>query len=85
MALMLLFLLMIWPFVTKSNVTVECTRVATQDNCIVRSKDQAIHRVSFQGVTLIPRSGDHPFSTTWVLETVDVDGKTIKVKRIPAK
>ncbi len=80
-ALMLLFLLIIWPFV-KAPITVECTRVATQDNCIVRSKDNQIHRVSFHGVTLIPRSGDHPFSTTWVLETVDVDGKPVKVKRI---
>ncbi len=81
---MTLFLLLIWPFV-KAPITVECTRVATQDNCIVRSKDEAIHRVSFHGATLITRSSDHPFSTTWELQTVDVDGKTIKVKRMNAK
>ncbi len=82
--LMPLFLLIIWPFV-KAPITVECTRVATQDNCIVRSKDNQIHRVSFHGATLATRSSEHSFSTTWELQTVDVDGKTVKVKRIGGK
>ncbi len=78
---MILLLLLIWPFAKAPDVTVECSRVTSQDNCVVKSITGIAHRVSFNGVTLITRTTEHPFSTTWELKHVDVDGQKVKVKR----
>ncbi len=77
-----LVILLLWPL--RPAVRIECSErilETTQDDCIVKSRTAAPHRVTFHGMTIETQGREHRFSTTLRLDKVEIDGKPTKVKR----